>query len=44
MYFNWHELQTQLFILVTYLAIAGIIAWIASHIQHRETSVQSSLS
>lgn len=41
---NWHELQNQLFILVIYLAVAGIIAWVASHIQHRESYVQSSLS
>ncbi|HEO8420330.1 ABC-2 type transporter [Mycobacteroides abscessus subsp. abscessus] len=41
---NWHELQNQLFILVIYLAVAGIIAWVASHIQHRESYAQSTLS
>ncbi|WP_312094178.1 YhgE/Pip domain-containing protein [Niallia sp.] len=41
---NWQELQNQLFILVIYLAVAGIIAWVASHIQHRESYAQSSLS
>lgn len=41
---NWHELQFQLFVLVIYLAAAGIIAWAASHIQHRELHAQSSLS
>ncbi|MED3551784.1 YhgE/Pip domain-containing protein [Cytobacillus praedii] len=37
---NWHELQTQLLFLVLYLVAAGIIAWVASHMQHRETPVQ----
>ncbi|WP_144513406.1 YhgE/Pip family protein [Bacillus sp. FJAT-22090] len=41
---NWHELQNQLFILGAYLVVAGIIAWVASHIQHRETPVQNSIS
>lgn len=33
---NWHELQSQLLYLVIYLAAAILIAWVASHIQHRE--------
>lgn len=37
---NWHELQTQLLFLAFYLVAAGIIAWVASHMQHRETPVQ----
>lgn len=41
---NWHDLQNQLFILGMYLAGAVIIAWVASHIQHRETPVQNALS
>lgn len=39
---NWHELQSQLLILGIYLAAAGIIAWVASHMQHREMAVQNS--
>ena len=41
---NWHELQTQLFILVIYLGGAGIISWVVSHIQHKDLPLQKSLT
>lgn len=35
---DWSQLQTQTWILTGYLAFAGGIAWITSHIQHLKTS------
>lgn len=35
---DWSQLQTQTWILIGYLAFAGGIAWITSHIQHLKTS------
>ena len=40
---DWSQLQMQILILLCYLVIAGGIAWITSHIQHRETNVEKFL-
>ncbi|MHA4044254.1 YhgE/Pip domain-containing protein [Bacillus cereus] len=37
---DWSQLQMQILILLCYLVVAGGIAWITSHIQHRETNVE----
>lgn len=37
---DWSQLQTQILILLCYLVVAGGIAWITSHIQHRETNAE----
>ena len=37
---DWSQLQMQILILLCYLVIAGGIAWITSHIQHRETNAE----
>ena len=33
---DWSQLQMQILILLCYLVVAGGIAWITSHIQHRK--------
>ncbi len=37
---DWSQLQMQILILLCYLVVAGGIAWITSHIQHKETSAE----
>lgn len=37
---DWSQLQMQILILLCYLVVAGGIAWITSHIQHRETNAE----
>ena len=40
---DWSQLQMQILILLCYLVVAGGIAWITSHIQHKETNVEQVL-
>ncbi|MGN4425547.1 YhgE/Pip family protein [Bacillus cereus group sp. MYBK30-1] len=35
---DWSQLRMQILILLCYLVVAGGIAWITSHIQHKETN------
>ncbi|SDK95497.1 putative membrane protein [Bacillus toyonensis] len=37
---DWSQLRMQILILLCYLVVAGGIAWITSHIQHRETNTE----
>lgn len=37
---DWSQLQMQILILLCYLVVAGGIAWITSHIQHREKNAE----
>jgi len=37
---DWSQLQMQILILLCYLVVAGGIAWITSHIQHKETNAE----
>lgn len=37
---DWSQLQMQILILLFYLVVAGGIAWITSHIQHKETNAE----
>ncbi len=37
---DWSQLRMQILILLCYLVVAGGIAWITSHIQHRETNAE----
>ncbi|MED1565063.1 YhgE/Pip domain-containing protein [Bacillus paramycoides] len=37
---DWSQLRMQILILLCYLVVAGGIAWITSHIQHKETNAE----
>ncbi|WP_459501861.1 YhgE/Pip family protein [Bacillus sp. C1] len=37
---DWSQLRMQILILLCYVVVAGGIAWITSHLQHKETAVE----